>query len=685
MKKKLLYTAMLGVFLAIVGILVGADLGEWFIDGNKVYVDDNLVYISAEPHTITGSSYVTFNFTSKVYTGDVDIVLGADTDSFKPKLIEWYNPETLNRSMSYTCESEHFNYTLSPKYAECFYLDNASELRLAFNGSFESGNLSAKTIYWNESYDRDWRDFSTNIQTLNYDYEGMNKWYYKQNIPIVQDTEYIFRIYLKVLDTGNKEHKYWFAIKPSDETIQEAIANGHLYALDPWFVSDYDWNDDFETGVINSSFWTNDTHTTNGGGCTVYAVGDEDGAGAGDGYVRLEGYVHCPTNSGTAQAWMESVVDYNTGEGYKIEFTMEVLSGSVRIDISNDTILDSDMRGDNRDGITVLAEGVTNGIDNYTLYINNNSDGNATLYNSTDFLAMKNLTYDIHHVQFRAESGCGPCTSNNSAFIYNFTSSPLTSVTLNSPLNNTNQSAPITFNCSYVSGTEGNNVSLYGTWAGGFHLNQTNEVFGTANETTFSVTPTPDGTYTWTCLLNQSNDATVWGNNRTFLIDNTYPNLTINEPSGTIGNKTVTINITTADEREADTCWFNISRGASTEVGNTQIENCHNSTATVSSDADYVLWVFVNDTVGNTNVTSSAFTVDTSVPVVTGGGGGGTPITAVPEPTEFVSVCVSFEEIFRDSWENSKLEESIIKKIDLVWNAFWDFMLCKSASSIVPI
>ena len=45
---------------------VSADSNPWIIDGNAVYVDDDLVSIRAEPHTLSSSDWVYINFTSKV-------------------------------------------------------------------------------------------------------------------------------------------------------------------------------------------------------------------------------------------------------------------------------------------------------------------------------------------------------------------------------------------------------------------------------------------------------------------------------------------------------------------------------------------------------------------------------------------------------------------------------------------
>lgn len=220
-------------------------LEEWTIEGDKVFVDDDNIYVSASPHTLGGSDWVIFNFTSKVFTGNIDAVLGFDTTTLQPQTIERFNPTTELRNVSYTCETDYFNYTTSPNHAWCYeniteYIDNStynSHLELIWDGDFDSGDLPSKTVTWEEQYLDIWKSTSLNFDSTNYEYQGMNKWWYTQDVPITQDTEYVFRVYIKNLDPFGAGHKYWFAIKPSSESISEAVSSGHLYALDPWTSS----------------------------------------------------------------------------------------------------------------------------------------------------------------------------------------------------------------------------------------------------------------------------------------------------------------------------------------------------------------------------------------------------------------------------------------------------------------
>lgn len=254
---------------------------EWIgsnytIDGDKVYINDSKAYIEAYPHTVRGSDWVTFNFTSKVYSGDVDLVLGFDTDSLQAQGVRKYNPTNESRQASYTCNYE-FNFSSIPKHAWCY--ENVSSLnnetnetvystRLIFERDFDSGNLSAKTIYWTEDYIDEYKTISNDLfNSIDYDYQGMNKWYYYKNLAITQGEPNAFQVKINNLDPWGAGKKYWFAIKPSGETIQQAIDNGHFYALDPWTSELNDslvsyWKMDDSSGNLIDVFDSNDCSYT---------------------------------------------------------------------------------------------------------------------------------------------------------------------------------------------------------------------------------------------------------------------------------------------------------------------------------------------------------------------------------------------------------------------------------------
>lgn len=205
---------------------------EWIISGDSVYVDDENVFINVTPHT---SFNPIINFTSKHYSGDVDIVIGLNTHEVKP-ISALTNPHYVNVEKSYTCEHE-FNYTENPKYFWCYktvdYVNGTSDTIILFSHSFESGDLEQKTAYWTDRV-LEWDNINKNFDYLDLNFENMTRWYYMKNINIVAGQNYYLKLNLEPFGVNINKSKYWFAIKPSDETLLEAIANNHLYALDPW-------------------------------------------------------------------------------------------------------------------------------------------------------------------------------------------------------------------------------------------------------------------------------------------------------------------------------------------------------------------------------------------------------------------------------------------------------------------
>lgn len=187
MKKQLLLIIILLLqTLSFIPITVGDD--DWIIDGDKVYIDDEYVYLSAQPHTIIESTWVEFTLISKQYTGDIDVVWGFDHDIVRPKTPQRWNGTAYNT--------------------------------------------------WNKEF-----------ITRNVEFGGCNKWYILTDLPVVEDVEYKVRAWMHVV--FNTTGKYWFAVKPSGETLQQAIASGHLYYLDPWW--DSNWNH-YRTLTIESDY-----------------------------------------------------------------------------------------------------------------------------------------------------------------------------------------------------------------------------------------------------------------------------------------------------------------------------------------------------------------------------------------------------------------------------------------------
>lgn len=178
MKKQIILITVILLQL-ISSFTVSTDDLPYIIEGDSVYIDDPYVFLNVTPHTIIEDTDVEFQLLSKVYTGDIDIALGINSETMSPK-----NP------------------------------------RLWDGDSWE---------YWDVDFD-----------TYSYEFEGFDKWYVATNLPIVQDQLYKLKIFIDII--FNTSGKYYFAVKPSGETLSQSIANGHFYYIDPWWNSSFQYN-----------------------------------------------------------------------------------------------------------------------------------------------------------------------------------------------------------------------------------------------------------------------------------------------------------------------------------------------------------------------------------------------------------------------------------------------------------
>ncbi len=125
-----------------------------------------------------------------------------------------------------------------------------------------------------------------------------------------------------------------------------------------------------------------------------------------------------------------------------------------------------------------------------------------------------------------------------------------------------------------------------------------------------------DGTYTYQTFAENLSGSINNTEMRTFTVDTTPPDVTINTPSNgsTINNRTPELNATFGGETVAY-AWYNVNNtGNSTPVSN--INNLNVTLLSLPSGAHNIT-VYANDSVGNLNSSIVYFTVDTSSPVVT--------------------------------------------------------------------
>ncbi len=228
------------------------------IDGNSVFIDDSRAYISVTPHTLYSSGYVYYTIKSKVYSGDVDVVFGFNTETGKPKTAEYYNPGFYDIPRSFECSPPYwFNFTLNPNHFWCYVTLGSGDHELIFHHDFDTYDNQENIAYWNEQKYREWVDISDKFTSVNYLLDGKDKWYYVKNFNINQNQEYKIRTWVDVpvCLSSNAEcaraGKYDIAIKPSALSIQEAVSQDKLYYIDPWFNASWD-----KSRAIN--VWTTD-------------------------------------------------------------------------------------------------------------------------------------------------------------------------------------------------------------------------------------------------------------------------------------------------------------------------------------------------------------------------------------------------------------------------------------------
>ncbi len=194
-------------------------------------------------------------------------------------------------------------------------------------------------------------------------------------------------------------------------------------------------------------------------------------------------------------------------------------------------------------------------------------------------------------------------------------------VTLVSPLHNTHSSnSTQVFNCSANDDLMLANITLYGNWSGGWHANETKDVTGTSNSTTFTKTLS-DGNYIWNCLVYDNDSNSAWfTSNYSLLIDSSYP--LIDYTTGTAANNanlsqsSIYIN-TSVTETNEDTITF-LLHNSTGEVNKTSFtDKTRSINWTNLNDGTYTYNVTVNDTAGNSNTTvTRTITLDTTAPTI---------------------------------------------------------------------
>jgi len=277
-------TVAIGIIVALMLLMGSLTSAGYIIEDNKVYAEGTWGKLEAYPHTIHSSGWVYFNVTPYQDFGGLDFCWGFSTSKVKPKKAEFYQPHYVNwttnhslflynvSSFSATAEAceygnEYNTYKYNVTYQICLWYNETTGECEAYNTissivCFDNYEQSENnyTIYWHTKHSKLilWKDISAAFHKINYEHGGMNTWYYIKNIPLEAGKTYQVRAWIDVpVSIEGISGKYWWAIKPSSETISQAIANGHFFAIDPWYSASWSHRKRWTVTNVGSTTLTN--------------------------------------------------------------------------------------------------------------------------------------------------------------------------------------------------------------------------------------------------------------------------------------------------------------------------------------------------------------------------------------------------------------------------------------------
>ena len=226
-----------------------------------------------------------------------------------------------------------------------------------------------------------------------------------------------------------------------------------------------------------------------------------------------------------------------------------------------------------------------------------------------------NTTEGSHTIYAYVNDSVGNTASSSSLFSV---SVGAPSISLVSPINtylNYNEEISLVY---IPEDTDLTTCSLWGDFNGTYELHQTvAAVSGTTNS--FSRTLN-DGTYLWAISCNDSLNNFAMSANQTFYVDTIRPSATVNAPTGTYSSlSNIPVDVSVSDASPVQ-CFYNVTRSTgNVEIPNSELIDCEPTTFSLDIETSYFLWMMVNDSAGNVNISRNSFTI--SVP--SGGGGGG--------------------------------------------------------------
>ncbi len=267
------------------------------------------------------------------------------------------------------------------------------------------------------------------------------------------------------------------------------------------------------------------------------------------------------------------------------------------------------------DNVDVVLANVTlpNALFNTTTLRDNDGDQifEANFTNSTD-----TGTYNI--TIWANDTFGNTNTTETRQFIIIDAGTPIIELVL--PANNhVNATADIDFFCNATDTGELANITLFHNITTTFEANITTNVSGSVNETNFTISDIPDGTYLWNCLsADTAANQDFASQNRTISIDTTVPLVNVTSPVTPDSSNNVDANIVleaNVTEIRTDTVFANVTLPNATvqhvaltlQTGTT----IYNTTFTLTDSlGTYNITIVANDTVDNTNSTQTTnFTI----------------------------------------------------------------------------
>ena len=202
---------------------------------------------------------------------------------------------------------------------------------------------------------------------------------------------------------------------------------------------------------------------------------------------------------------------------------------------------------------------------------------------------------DYNNVTVYANDTSGHESSNTTYFTVN---TPLPIVIIDFPANATYGSPALDLNYSVT------DDDIDSCW---------HSLNGAANVSTGCLNTTIAGQEDFNSVVVWANDSAGHevSNATYFTVDTTPPSLSLFSPGNiTYGAGPVDLKYTTSD-LHPDACWYTLNGGSPTSL-----PGCANATIT-GTEGSNLLWLYANDTMGNMNMASDFFTVDTTAPALT--------------------------------------------------------------------